>query len=123
MVICHAAECAPGPHTSESGTGTVCVSDSNRSYVLEAGPITTVLTNYPTNLIGARICEFEERESYLNMVFLGAIHKLRYQQRGKRGFSQWLRIGHEGRGGGCDLVTLPSYFLFGISFFGRIRKK
>ena len=26
---------------------------------------------------------------------LGAIHKLRYQQRGRE-FSRWLRIGHEG---------------------------
>ena len=37
--------------------------------MLEVGPITLVLTSYPTNLIGARICNFQERESFINMGF------------------------------------------------------
>ena len=36
------------------------VSDSNRSFVLEAGPIRPVLTNYPTNFIGARLYRFQQ---------------------------------------------------------------
>ena len=35
--------------------GIESVSESNRSFVLEAGPIKPVLTNYPTNLIVARV--------------------------------------------------------------------
>ena len=58
------------PPVSSRDPGIECVFDSNRSYVLEVGPITTVLTNYPTDLIGARICKFQERESYLNVEFL-----------------------------------------------------
>ena len=57
------------PPASSRDPGIECVLDSNRSYVLEAGPITTVLTNYPTNLIGARICKFQEKESYVNVGF------------------------------------------------------
>ena len=38
--------------------GTESVSKSNRSFVLDAGPIKPVVAEYPTNLIGARVYRF-----------------------------------------------------------------